>query len=335
MTHQVQLYPSGRRYPAEAQETLLEAGLRSGINLPYRCNNGNCGECLARLRRGDVVRTRHHDHVLSAAEKAAQGILMCSHAAASDLELEVVAASDSHDIPLQQIRTKVVRREWPTADVQVLHLRTPRSQSLRFLAGQHVQLRPEGQAPLDIAIASCPCNGMQLQFHISRRNTHPTAQYLLARQGHGDVLELTGPFGDFLLQEFSRRAQVMLAVDMGFASIKSLLEHAINLDLHQPVRLFWASESGTGRYMENYCRAWAEALDDYAYHPLSLSRSLPGGYDVAALLGEVAALWPELANSDVYLSAGSELSHACRARLLAMGMDDAHVFSRRLRERRR
>ena len=35
-------------------ETLLDAGLREGIALPFDCRNGGCGECKATLRSGSV-----------------------------------------------------------------------------------------------------------------------------------------------------------------------------------------------------------------------------------------------------------------------------------------
>ncbi|MEV4770777.1 2Fe-2S iron-sulfur cluster-binding protein [Micromonospora humida] len=39
----------------EPGQRLLDAGLAAGIDLPFSCTVGTCGECVARLRRGDVV----------------------------------------------------------------------------------------------------------------------------------------------------------------------------------------------------------------------------------------------------------------------------------------
>src|SRR5260221_12267671 len=36
------------------QETILHAGLRQGLNLPYECATGTCGTCRARVMSGDV-----------------------------------------------------------------------------------------------------------------------------------------------------------------------------------------------------------------------------------------------------------------------------------------
>ncbi|MFY1683584.1 2Fe-2S iron-sulfur cluster-binding protein [Micromonospora sp. WMMD730] len=39
----------------EPGQSLLDAGLAAGIDLPFSCTVGTCGECVVRLRRGDVV----------------------------------------------------------------------------------------------------------------------------------------------------------------------------------------------------------------------------------------------------------------------------------------
>ncbi|WP_406630623.1 2Fe-2S iron-sulfur cluster-binding protein [Amycolatopsis sp. WGS_07] len=38
----------------EPGDTLLDAGLAAGLPMPYSCTVGNCGECLVRLRSGEV-----------------------------------------------------------------------------------------------------------------------------------------------------------------------------------------------------------------------------------------------------------------------------------------
>ena len=335
MSFRIKLYPSGRRFVAEARETLLEAGLRSGINLPYQCGNGNCGECQATLRAGQVRKARHHDFVITPSPGGERKILLCSHAAESDLELEVMDARESRDIPRQHIRVRLVRTESPVPDVRILHLRTPRSQTLRFLAGQHVALTPAGLPPLDIAIASCPCNGMQLQFHVSANNPHPTARYLFSPPEKGEVLDLTGPYGDFLLREPIRRPIVLLAEGMGFASIKSLMEHIVNLDTRQPVRLFRLAQADHQRYLENHCRAWAEALDDYRYIPLALETALREGEAARAVAAAMLSSWPDLQASDIYLSLPAGLAASLRQQLIGEGMDATRIVTRNLREKPR
>ncbi len=43
-------------------ETILDAALMEGINLPYSCKHGICGTCMAKLIGGEVEMEFHRSH---------------------------------------------------------------------------------------------------------------------------------------------------------------------------------------------------------------------------------------------------------------------------------
>ena len=45
MAFQIVVQPSGRSFTVEGDETLLSAGIRQGLNMPYGCKDGACGSC--------------------------------------------------------------------------------------------------------------------------------------------------------------------------------------------------------------------------------------------------------------------------------------------------
>ena len=140
MTARVKIQPSGHAFVVDGDDTLLEAALRAGLALDYGCSIGSCGKCKARIVSGEVRKTRHSDLALTAAEKSAGIALMCCNTAVGDVVIEAREAHGAADMPLQRIdaRVKAVR---PLAeDVRLLHLQTPRTNRLRFLAGQSVSL---------------------------------------------------------------------------------------------------------------------------------------------------------------------------------------------------
>ena len=107
MTLQITFYPSGRTCPIEANETVLEACLYSGLSPDYGCSNGNCGSCSAKLKSGTLEPVGHHDFAFSTREKQDGGFLMCVNRAISDIEIEVDVTKGPEDIPVQEIETKV------------------------------------------------------------------------------------------------------------------------------------------------------------------------------------------------------------------------------------
>src|SRR3970282_640744 len=144
MSAHVQVQPSGRGYFVDGNDSLLEAALRAGLSLDYGCSAGSCGKCKARVVSGQVHRTRHSDYVLTAAEKNADVVLMCCHTALGDLVIEAREAHGAADMPLQSIDARIKSVSPLGDDMRLLHLQTPRSNRLRFLAGQSASLALAG-----------------------------------------------------------------------------------------------------------------------------------------------------------------------------------------------
>ena len=70
MPFQISVQPSGRFFDAGSDETLLMAGLRQGIGLPYGCKDGACGSCKCKKLSGTVTHRAHQSKALSEEEEA-------------------------------------------------------------------------------------------------------------------------------------------------------------------------------------------------------------------------------------------------------------------------
>lgn len=315
MSFRIRLLPSGKEFAAEKNESVLEAALRSGIALNYNCNSGTCGGCGGRLLSGQVRETRQHDFHFSDTLKAQGHVLLCVTAAQSDLEIEVKEAGGIEDIPLQMITTKVEHMERIQDDTMILHLHTPRAQTLRFLAGQHLSLAIAGMPPRNKSLASCPCNAMHLQFHIRRVPGDPFSEYVFTQLKISQTVTVEGPWGNFSLDESSKRPIIFVAYETGFATIKSIIEHAIALELEQPLHLYWMVHRPGNHYLNNLCRSWLDALDNFSYTALTgnvlsgessweaSTDPMVGLRDMEAAGAAIIADHPDLVGFDVYLTA--------------------------------
>jgi CDP-4-dehydro-6-deoxyglucose reductase len=298
MAAHIHLLPSQHEFFVEGNDTLLDAALHAGLALNYGCSNGNCGLCKAKVLSGQTKKLRAHDYVLTEAEKSQGFVLLCSHTAVSDLVLEAVEAANARDIPLQKIATRVKHIEALSPDMLLLHVQTPRTNRLRFLAGQSVRLSLNGAAG-EHPIASCPCDDRNIQFHVRRVSGDAFSDHVYQRLKPMDVVALEGPRGEFLLHEDSPRPLIFIAYEVGFAPIKSLIEHAMALDVAENVYLYWIARTEEGHYLQNLCRAWNDALDNFHYTPLLA----PANVELA--IEKIAADHPDLGDFDVY-AAGPE-----------------------------
>jgi len=316
MAAQVRILPSGHEFLIEGTDSILEAGLRSGLALNYGCSNGNCGLCKCKVVSGQVKKIAQHDYVLTEAEKGLGYILTCSCTAVTDVVLEADEALDSHDIPVQEIDIKVKKIERPDERVILLNARTPRTRRLRFLAGQYLSVEIDDLPTQHCAIASCPCDDMNLQFHVPVVAGNPFSDMLGDKIKPAAEIRIRGPMGDFTLDEDSPRSLVFVAVNAGFGPVKSLVEHAMALDTAEDIHLYWITTPGNSHYLDNLCRAWADALDNFHYTSLEAT----GTASVETLLPDILASLDDIGNLDFYVCMPGVLLDGVETFLLANGV---------------
>jgi CDP-4-dehydro-6-deoxyglucose reductase len=331
MAAHVRVLPSGHDFFLDGQDTLLEAALRAGVPLSYGCSGGNCGLCKARVVSGQIKKVRNHDYVIPEAEKNRGYILLCSNTAVSDVDIEAPVAGGVQDIPFQQIEARVKSIEPLASDMVLLHLQTPRTRRLRFLAGQYVTLQVGKSLSAELPIASCPCDDRNLLFHVRRMPGNLFSDYIFNRLKSNDVVEVEGPQGEFILHEKSPRPLYFIAFDAGFAPIKSLIEHAMSLDAAEAMHLYWIGSEAGNIYQPNVGRAWADALDDFHYS------SQVADYDLRAVTGRrvetlratlhgIVDEHPDVKLSDVYIAGPESATMVAEEYFLGLGLPKSRVF---------
>jgi len=316
----VTVRPSGHAFYVEGHDTLLQAGLKAGLKLNYGCGNGTCGLCKARVISGEVVKVAPFDYPLSEAERLQGHTLLCAHSAGSaDIVIETLEARGPREIPEQELVVRV-RSVQPLAEnTMLLHLQTPRTNRLRFLAGQSVTLfggAGDIDAQRTYPVASCPCDDRNLHFHVARDPGDALAEMLFGGAiRSGDSLTLWGPAGEFVLAE-SDRPLAFIACDTGFAPIKSLIEHAMAVEATESISLDWLTLRPDGPYLANQCRAWAAAFDDFRY---AAHTATDPGDGARSLVATLASALP-LAERDVYVAGPRPFVEAAAAVLAASGV---------------
>ena len=332
MAAHVTVLPSNHDFFIDGPDTILEGALRAGIPLNYGCSGGNCGLCKAKVISGQVKKTRFHDYVRTEADKRDGLFLMCSNTAVTDLVIEASVAGGVQDIPFQQIPATVKSITHLTPDMALLHLQTPRTNRLRFLAGQSVELLLAKTLKAGLAIASCPCDDRNILFHVQRIPGNLFSDYVFNRLKNHEVVEIEGPQGEFILHEKSTRPLYFIAFDNGFAPIKSLIEHAMSLEAAEAIHLYWAGSRESSIYLPNVGRAWADALDNFHYTQLVADfdlSNLAGKREesLKAILQGILKDHPELTGGDIYIAGPENVNRIAEQFFLDLGLPKTRVFS--------
>ena len=311
MAAHIRLLPSGHDFFAEGTSTILEAGLRSGLALNYACSNGNCGKCKAKVISGEVNKTSDHDFVISDTDKANGHILMCCNEAVTDITIEALEAGSSADIPQQQITAKVKKVDTSHDDVALIHAKTPRTMRLRFLAGQYVSLGGNNGIPTtDISVSSCPCDDMNIHFQVPNIPGDAFSEYVFSNLKSGDTLDIVGPNGDFVLNENSHHSLTFIAWHTGFAPIRSLVEHAMALDTAESISFIWITEKDSDRYLDNLCRSWNDAFDNFNYTSVVANLNTDAPEEV---VNNIIDNIDEISEQDIYVAGNAALLDSCSA----------------------
>jgi CDP-4-dehydro-6-deoxyglucose reductase len=318
-----------RNFECTEADSILEAGLRYGLSIHYECSNGTCGTCKAKLLKGDIKQIKHHDFTLK--ERKSDNIfLMCCNAPATDIEIALDLIGDVKSIPVQTIKVKVKDISLINENMAIVSLRTPRSKTLQFMAGQDVELSFKGQTHR-YPIASCPCQSMDLEFHI--RNTGQDAFANKIFNGSikpKSMVNLKGPKGIFVLKEKSKRPMAFIAWDNGFAPIRSLVEHAFSLEMSNPVRFYWAYPAvEQAPYLDNHAQSWQAIIDEYTYTPIACNFNRANKNDCHKVAQQMFdALDLSVVNqSDVYISAPAEMLIYLSELLLNNGLKESQLIA--------
>lgn len=322
---QVHLEPSGHEFFVEGSNSILESGLSAGLALNYGCSNGNCGKCKAKLLSGEIKKIRPHDFALSEKDKLQGYFLACSNTAVTDIIIAADEAGSENDIPAQSIQARVRKLDYPKANICVLNVQTPRTQRLRFLAGQKVKLEIPGVGAHIVHVASCPCDDMHLQFHITQDDAAPFVHYVFTELKPNDVINIEGPIGHFVLHEDETNPIIFIAFGAGFPPIKSLVEHAMTLNVTEHIDLYWGVAEENELYMHNHCRAWSDAFERFNYSPIIKASSGRALSD--AVMDSIQKAHPQLASYHFYVAGPAGEVAATREALLRQGIQPECVFS--------
>jgi len=289
MSYLIEIKPSGLTLQAEEKESLLHATLKAGLNVDHGCTNGSCGHCKARLLEGEVSPIRHHDFVLSDADKQAGTLLMCCHSARSHLQLETSLATDGSDIPLQELTTRIRRIDHIDDNTLRLYLRTPRSNTLRFMAGQHAILKLGQHMQRELPIASCPCDGLNLEFHLHRESSDPFTDYIFDSAKKNTSIDISAPCNGITLVENDRSPILFIAWGTGFAPIQSLIENCLSQHFQQQITFYWVIHEQEIHYADGYCRSVDDAIDNFHYYPIQTETAAEAIKKIIALHGDFSA----------------------------------------------
>jgi CDP-4-dehydro-6-deoxyglucose reductase, E3 len=328
MSFKVQLTKQDSSFIVEKDETILEAALRQGHNLPYGCRNGSCGSCKAKIISGKIAYADDLPEAISK-EEHQQGIaLLCQAKASSNLSIDARTVESSADIKLRQFPCRVTLCEKLNHDVIRLTLELPKTERLQFLAGQYIDILMQDGKRRSFSLANPPHEDQILELHIRYYEGGLFSEYAFKDLKDKALLRIEGPLGQFTLQE-SERPIIMIAGGTGFAPVKSLVEHSLEKNDIRPIHIYWGARTETDLYFDHVVKQWAIDHAHITYIPvlseIDNTKNWKGktGFVHEAVLEDHA----DLSEHDIYACGPPPMINAVVESFPEHGMNRDRLFS--------
>ena len=305
MSFKISVQPSGREFDASADETLLAAGLRQGIGLPYGCKDGACGSCKCKKISGSVNHGEHQAKALSADEEAQGFVLTCCATATSDVVLESRHVVEAGQYPIRKMPARVLSLERASHDVMIVRLQLPASEAFPFHAGQYLDVLLRDGSRRSYSMGNAPHTlgtPPVVDLHIRHLPGGLFTDQVFSSLKVKDILRVEAPQGSFFLREDSDKPLVLLASGTGFAPIKAILEHMQAQGITRPATLYWGGRRPGDLYLDAWVQEQCRQMPHLRYVPV-VSDALPEdawtgrtGFVHLAVLQDL----PDLSGHEVY-----------------------------------
>ena len=323
----VGLADSGVRFSVDDGETVLAAGLRQGLALPFGCQTGGCASCRVRCVAGEV------DYAipptaLSPAEVKAGYILMCLARPRSDLTLDLHQPAELAELRPRKLPARVIDKRMLAHDVIGLSLKLPKEdRPFRWLAGQYIDFLLADGRRRSFSIANAWMRDAPMELHLRITPGGRFAKYVLEEMPDRAILRFEGPLGAFYLREDSERPVILMAGGTGFAPIKAMLESALGKADARKFHLFRGVRSRRDLYLDELPRQWADQHGSrFAYTPVLSEPDADWRGESGFVHDIVLKRYPDLAGYEIYMSGPPVMVQAGKKSFVAAGLDADHLF---------
>lgn len=326
--YEINTVPCGHRLTAREGETVLEAALRQGLNLPYVCRDGACGVCKGRILNGTVDYGTYQEGVLTEAEKTEGKALFCCAKPLSDLDIECHEVDKLRQFPIKILPFRVQKMEQAAPDVMLLELLPEGGERMNFVAGQYVAVQLEDGIKRSYSIANPPHEPEHLQLHIRLVKGGKFTGHVFNGMKEGDVLQAEGPYGNFSLREEDDKPIIFMSGGCGFGAVKGMVEHAFKVGLNRSMTLYWGARTPADLYSD-LPEKWQQEHDNFKFVPVLSEPKPEYGWQGRTGLVHEAILrdYERLDEYQIYACGSPEMVEASRAPFMAKGLPEDQYFS--------
>lgn len=296
-------------------ESVLDALLNNGYEIPHGCRSGICQSCML-ASKDDAISTQSQKGLTNSQKESGYFLSCCLK---PDGQITV-----SKEIELDKYSATVVDKKILANDVIRLRV-TP---VFDYKPGQFATLWKDDLVARSYSIASHPGLDDFIEFHIKRHIEGAFSDWAYHHLEVGDQLQVHAPRGDCVYDSKNKEQALLLAgVGTGLAPLYGVLRDAIQNGHTGDINLIIAAKHEKGFYMQQELQELQSGYDRLNIHLISQTETS----SESMLSGDVYQLtkdyFPSLKGVKVFLCGAGSFVNKMKKQCFLAGANMSDILA--------
>lgn len=308
----------GAVYECHDGETVIEAFLRQGVNIPFSCRNGICHVCLRRSVRGAPPPAARKGLRPTLQERGY--FLPCKCVPEADMEIEPPRDADLYSPAIVHVK------ELLAPDVCRVLLEP--ATALYYRAGQFINLRRADGLTRSYSLASVPKQDYFLELHVKRMLNGEMSHWVFDVLEAGDEVEIQGPQGGcYYVPGAPEQNLLLVGTGTGLAPLMGIVRDALASRHAGAIHLYHGSGHRSGLYFRESLLDLAQRHANFRYTACISREAAQAGYAHGRAHDVALAVHADLRGWRVYFSGFPEMVYDAQARALRAGAPPSEIIA--------
>ncbi len=307
-------------------DTLLQTLGENKIHLPSACGGkATCGACRFRLvEGGSEIRSTEKGFFTD--EEIENGMrLSCQVKVNGNMSIEI----PEELLNAKEYVTIIEDIKDLTYDTKLVRFKITNDDMIDFKPGQYAQIRVPGiEVIRAYSMASNPKYKDSFEMIIRIVPGGLATTFVHKALEIGDKIVVTGPFGDFYLQEDSNKDIICIAGGSGKAPIRSIVQYLRDRGMPRKVKYFFGAKTTKDLYYTEEFMELADEFENFQYIPALSNPSPEENWqgETGLITDVVDRLTGDLSDSEAYLCGSPGMIDACIKVLNKHGLKPENVY---------
>jgi ferredoxin-NADP reductase/ferredoxin len=290
-------------------ESVLDALLRQGKEVPFSCRNGVCHACLMQAvegEPGEQAQSGLADHL-----SQKNYFLPCRCHPQQDLTIALPRPADLSCLAIVQTKQQLNERVW--------RFEIEPSVELSYHAGQFINIRNTQGVVRSYSIASVPHQDYYLELHINRHDQGLMSRWLIDHVEVGDEIELTRPDGHNFYQTNQHTPLLLAGSGTGVAPLIGIARDALFSGHQAEVHLYHGAADEQGIYLQQTLRSLEQQFEHFHFHSCVMNEQ--------NIEQSIATTHKTLSGWNIHIAGNPQMVDSVAELVRQLGGDESTIFT--------